>query len=204
MVLVMGLHLPLGPVQDLRLSLPEIPLRQLSLTHEPIGGVHIDLGEEHHQPAGDIEPLLVVEVVLGVHVLFPLRLRLLPGGRRKLRVGVLDVLLLPLLVLAAALDVGDERVEGYRRVVEGRGEGEVGAELEAAVAMVGRGFPRGPRHEEEHHHRYGYVDHQRPFAHFLLAWGFARDSGREREISLSTKHPIWKERERDGDGEKGF
>lgn len=54
--------------------------------------------------------------------------------------GVLKILPFPFLLLAAALDVGDEGVEGdvvVIVVVGGRGEGEVGAELEAAVAVGG-------------------------------------------------------------------
>lgn len=57
----------------------------------------------------------------------------------ELGVGVLEVLLLPLAVLAAELDVSDNGVErdGLVVGVVGTGrEGEVGAELEAAVAVV--------------------------------------------------------------------
>ena len=56
-----------------------------------------------------------------------------------LGVGVLEVLLLPLAVLAAELDVGDNGVERDGFVVADVGtgrEGEVGAKLEAAVAVV--------------------------------------------------------------------
>ena len=58
--------------------------------------------------------------------------------------GMLEVLLLPLLVLAAALDAGDDGVEGGVGVgVGGAGEGEVGAELEAAVSMAEAVLVRG-------------------------------------------------------------
>ena len=70
----------------------------------------------------------------------------------QLGVGMLDVLLLPLLVLTATLEVGDEWVKGDGLVVMGmegrRGEGVVGAELEAAMAVlvvVGGGFLWGSR-----------------------------------------------------------
>ena len=48
---------------------------------------------------------------------------------------MIEILLLPLGVTAAALNVGDEEVEGDRVVaVECRSEGEVGPELEATIA----------------------------------------------------------------------
>lgn len=54
---------------------------------------------------------------------------------------MLEGMLLPFVVLAAELDVGDERVEGDVVVVllavEGGIEGEIGAEAEAAVAVAG-------------------------------------------------------------------
>lgn len=46
-------------------------------------------------------------------------------------------------------------------------EGEVGAELEAAVAMV-RGFLRGVGYEKEKKDCYGYVYHNGNFAHSLF------------------------------------
>lgn len=53
---------------------------------------------------------------------------------------MLKVTLLPLLILAAALEVGDERIERDGIVVVAArvvvGEVEIGAELEAAVAAV--------------------------------------------------------------------
>lgn len=58
---------------------------------------------------------------------------------------MIEVLLFPLLVLAAALDVGDEGVEGDGLVVVvllGFGQVEGGADLDAAVAVVG-GLVRG-------------------------------------------------------------
>ncbi|CAN6564676.1 unnamed protein product [Malus baccata var. baccata] len=48
---------------------------------------------------------------------------------------MIEILLLPLAVTAAALNVGDEEVEGDRVVVvECRSECEVGSELEETVA----------------------------------------------------------------------
>lgn len=62
---------------------------------------------------------------------------------------MIEVLLLPLTVLAAALNVSDEGVEGDGvMVVEGGSKGEVGAELEAAVAVVA-GFLWGVGDEQE-------------------------------------------------------
>lgn len=57
----------------------------------------------------------------------------------QLRVRMLEVLLFPFLIFPAALDVGDEWVEGYGvvvRMVMRRRECVVGAKLEAAMAMV--------------------------------------------------------------------
>ena len=79
MVLVVSLHVPLCPVHHLALRLPKVPLGELELGDESIGGLSVDLGEELDEPAGHIEPLLVVQVVLGVHELLPLRLSLLAG-----------------------------------------------------------------------------------------------------------------------------
>lgn len=136
MVLVVELHVPLGPVHRLPRRLLEVPLHQLIGTHEPIARAHIDLGEEKNDAVGDVEPLVVIDVVLGVHEVLPLRL----GVPLAVVVGDGDVLPLPLLVLAVDLDVGDEGVEGDRRVVAAAGGGGVGAEDEAtvgAVAVVG-------------------------------------------------------------------
>ncbi|KAM1172403.1 hypothetical protein ACFX13_022941 [Malus domestica] len=48
---------------------------------------------------------------------------------------MIEILLLPFAVTVAALNVGDEKVEGDRVVVmECRIKGEVGSELEATVA----------------------------------------------------------------------
>lgn len=174
MVLVMKFHFPLSPVEDFLLSLLQIPLTQFGLSDKPIIGVHIDLGEQQHQPAGDVELLLVVQVILSIHEVFPLRLRLV--GRsgvvvgHQLRVGMLKILLLPLLVFAAALNVGDERVEGYGVVVGmvvGRreGEGEVGPELEAPMAMA-RGIFGGVGNKQKHQQRHGYVYDYGGFSHF--------------------------------------
>lgn len=86
----------------------------------------------------------------------------------QLRVGMLKILLLPLLVFTAALNVGDERVEGYGVVVGmvvGRREGEVRAELEAPMAMARRIFG-GVGNKQKHHQRYGYVYDYGGFSHF--------------------------------------
>lgn len=131
----MKLHLPLCPVQHLLLRLFQIPLSQLALTHKPVLRININFGEKQHQPASDIEPVLVVKIVLGVHEILPLRLRLGGRGRVELGVAILELELLPLLVLATALDVGDYRVKGDA-VVVGAGEGVGGAELEAAGGVV--------------------------------------------------------------------
>ena len=158
-------------MQDLPLSLLNVPLSQLVLAHEPIGGVHIDFGEQEDQPIGDVEPVLVVEVVLGVHEVLPLGLRLVAGRRvvvDEVGVGVLEVLHLPLLVLAAALDLGDEGVEGDGVVVVGRGAGEVGAEPEAAVAVGGGVVVLGSAgEEEEEHDGYGDVHEDGGSAHCI-------------------------------------
>lgn len=141
-ILIMNLHIPLSSVDHLGLSLPEIPFRELVLGDEPVGRINVDLREKLNQSSGDVEPLFVVEVILGVHVLVPFRLGLVAGGGGGIgggfRVGVLEELALPLAVLAAALDAGDEGVECGGSVVAGGG-GEVGAEAEAAVAVAERG-----------------------------------------------------------------
>ena len=83
--------------------------------------------------------------------------------------GVLEVLHLPLLVLAAALDLGDEGVEGDGVVVGvGRGAGEVGAEPEAAVAVGGGVVVLGSAgEEEEEHDGYGDVHEDGGSAHCI-------------------------------------
>lgn len=142
-ILIMKLHIPLSPVQNFPLGLVQVPESQLVLGDKPIDRFDIDLGEQQHQPVGDVELVLVVQVVLGVHEILPLGLGLGGGG------GVeIQVLLLPLAVLAAALDVGDERVEGDG--VAGMSECEVGAEPEAAVAVVVAGFLGGLGDEQQH------------------------------------------------------
>lgn len=140
-VLIVSLHLPLGPVQHILPALLQIPVSQFSLTHEPIRRVNINLREQQHEPISHIELLLVIEIILGVNEVLPLGLRLL-GGRvfrvvgLELRVVRLYVHLLPLLVLPLALDVGHNWVERDAVMVEvAVGEGEVGTELEAAVAV---------------------------------------------------------------------
>lgn len=62
------------------------------------------------------------------------------------------ILLLPLPVFTATLNVGDERIERHRlvMVIVGavrRGKSEVGTELKAAMAVV-RGFLRGVGNEK--------------------------------------------------------
>ncbi|WVY94596.1 hypothetical protein V8G54_033684 [Vigna mungo] len=85
-ILVVKLHLPLGAMQDLALCLVEVPLSQLVLGDEPIGGVHVDLGEQQYQPVGDIKLFLVIKVILGVHEVLPLGLGLVSRGRVRVRV----------------------------------------------------------------------------------------------------------------------
>lgn len=86
-----------------------------------------------------------------------------------LGVCVLEVLLLPLAVLSAELEVGDNGVErdGLVVGVAGVRKGEVGAELEAAVTVVW-GFLRGLRDEQEEENCYGYVYNDGNLAHFLF------------------------------------
>lgn len=109
-------------------GLPQVPASQFLRRNKPIRRMHIDFGEKPKQSFGDVEPVLVVDEV------FPLGMGI--GGG-----GMLERMLLPFVVLAAELDVGDERVEGDVVVVllavEGGIEGEIGAEAEAAVAVAG-------------------------------------------------------------------
>lgn len=110
------------------------------------------------KPIGDIEFLFVVQVILGIQEILPLRLGLV--GRsgvmvvsmvNDFRMGLLKVVLLPLLVFAAALDVSNERVKNdgvLVVVVVVVGEVESGTELEAAVTSV-RGLGRVARDEQE-------------------------------------------------------
>lgn len=164
-VLIVKLHLPLRAMQDLALGLLEVPLSQLVLRHEPIGGVHIDLREQEYQPVGNIKLVLVIEVILGVHEVLPLGLGLVGRGRVRLQFGqgLVDYLLLPLLVFAVPLEFGDERVEGDGVVARG-GEGEVGAQLEAAVAVAGV-LIRGMGEEYEKRRCDEYVNENRRFGH---------------------------------------
>lgn len=136
-VLVMKLHIPLSAMQYFLLSLLQIPLSQLVLSDEAISGVDINLGKQQEQSVGDVEPLFVVQVVLRIHEVFPLGLRLGGGGG----VVEIEVLLLPLAVLEAALDIGDERVEGDGVVVvQRRSEGEVGPQLQPPVTLAAAFF----------------------------------------------------------------
>lgn len=79
--------------------------------------MHIDFGEKPKQSFGDVEPVLVVDEV------FPLGMGI--GGG-----GMLEGMLLPFVVLAAELDVGDERVEGDVVVVLLAVEGGLKVKLE--------------------------------------------------------------------------
>lgn len=152
MILIVRLHFPFRAMQRLPHRLLQVPPSQFVHRHEPIGRVHIDFGEQHEQPLAHIEPLLVV------NELFPLGLGLGGGcrfavGEIRAGLGMLHLLvLLPLLVLAAEDDVGDEGVEGDVVVVllpvERGIEGEVGAEAEAAVAMGGGALCGGVIDEE--------------------------------------------------------
>lgn len=80
-VLVVEFHLALGAVKDLTVGLLEVPLGELVEGDEPIGGVHVDLREEEDKPVGHVELVLVVQKVLRVHILLPLRLRLVTRCR---------------------------------------------------------------------------------------------------------------------------
>ena len=104
----------------------------------------------YHQPIGNIELVLIIQVILSVHEILPLGLRLFSrsGVMRKLRMGMLEVLLLPLAVFTAALDVGDDWVKRNGLVAGGVAEAEGRAELEAAMAVVGGLFLRGIRDKE--------------------------------------------------------
>lgn len=170
MVLVMNLHVPLGAVHHLPHRVLRMPLRQLVPVDEPVGRIHVHLREQQQQPVRQIELILVVDVVLRVHEILPLRLRLrrrrmlvsaaaAAGAAGGLEPVVLEVPALPLLVLAAALDVGDEGVEGGGIVVGPAAlvEGEGGSELEAAVAAVGGLLVGGVGDEEEEEDGDGYV-----------------------------------------------
>lgn len=133
-ILVAELHIPGGPMHDLPQRGPDIPVRHLLQADEAVERIEIDLGEEGDDAACDVEAVLVVQKVLGVHEILPLGLALVAGGGEAL-VG----LPLPFPVLAAALNVGDNGVEGDRRMLPSI---EGGAKLEAAMVVITRGFCR--------------------------------------------------------------
>ena len=122
----------------------------------------------YHQPIGNIELVLIIQVILSVHEILPLGLRLFSrsGVMRKLRMGMLKVLLLPLAVFTAALDVGHEWVKRNGFVAGGVAEAEGRTELEAAMTVMGGMFPRGVRDEEEDYKSRGDVHNGRNFSHF--------------------------------------
>jgi len=68
----------------------------------------VDAGEELGDAVGDVESFVVVDVVLGVHEVLPLGLGLVAWGGVVFVVVELEVFPLPLAVLSALLDVGDE------------------------------------------------------------------------------------------------
>lgn len=131
MILIMKFHFPLRTMQNLSMSLLKIPVSQLVKRNKRIGGVHIDLREKKEKPRGNIELILIIDEVFGVHEVFPFRLRLVSGSGG-------GVLLFPLFVFAVAFEFGEERVEGDGLVV-GRRESEVGTEFETAVTVGGVG-----------------------------------------------------------------
>lgn len=122
MILVMKLHVPLRPVHHLTLHLLEVPLGELVGSDEAVSRVDIDLGKELHNAIGDIETLLVVDVILGVHEVLPLGLGLHSGGVALRK----EVSPLPLAVLTAALDVSNNGVKGNTSAVAAGLGGEVG------------------------------------------------------------------------------
>lgn len=213
----MGGHLSPAAVERLLPPLLHIPLSKLGLAHEPVGRVEVDLGEEDHQPLGDVELLLIVQEVLGVGEILPLRLRRLVGRRRVGRgragigavvvvVGVgLEVEVLPLPVLAAELDLGDKGIEGRGRIaglvgIVGRGEGEIGADLEAAAAaaaVVGLGFVGGAGDEEEEGDGQRDVEDQMLSAHRLLSSSSLQNCMRMRAAMRGWLFSLSRERERE-------
>ena len=100
---------------------------------------------QYRQPIGNIELILIIQVIFSVHEIFPLRLRLFSwsGVMCKFGMGMLQVQLLPPVVFTAALDLRDDRVKSNGLVTGGVAEAERGAELEAALAVVGGVVLRG-------------------------------------------------------------
>ncbi|KAF7810571.1 uncharacterized protein G2W53_037314 [Senna tora] len=104
--------------------------------------VHINLREEQNQPIGNIELVLVTQIVFNIHEVLPLRLRLLPHKLvlSEFLVRMLKVLLFPLPLFTVAFDLNNERVKSHRFVVVGGmmrcGQSEVGTKLEAVAAMA--------------------------------------------------------------------
>lgn len=125
-------------MHHLPLRLLEVPLSELVGAYEAVRGANVNLGEEIDDAMRDVETVLVVDVVLGVGEVLPVRLGLHGrGGIAATDVGE-EVGSLPLAVLPAAFDVRDDWVEGDPAVVGGGwgGEGERGPKLEAAVRAV--------------------------------------------------------------------
>lgn len=127
MVLVVQLHVPLRPVQGLARLLPQVPPGELVQGQEPVFGAHIDAREQGDQAEGHVEPVFVVDEVLCVHEVLPLRLGLL--ARSRIGVGEGEMGLLPLPVLPALLNVEDDGIKRDRMVAGPapgrRREGEV-------------------------------------------------------------------------------
>lgn len=145
MVLVTELYVSPSPVQYLVLRLLKVPLSELLVGDESVLRGNIDLGKENLDAVGDIEFVLVVDVVLGVRELLPLRPGL--GGR-----GTADrnkVIPLPLTIVAGDLDLRDNRVERDEMAVA-RGENDGGgSELEAAVRPMLAACREGEEEEEQ-------------------------------------------------------
>lgn len=147
-ILVMKLQFPLSSVHHFLLSLLQVPPGQLICSHETISRMNIDFGKQQHQSISHIELIFIVQVILSVHEIFPLGLGFVSRSWivvGQLRMGKLDVLLFPKLVLSATLDVGNKRIEGNGIMVMERSVGEIGAKLEAAMAVVASGFLGGER-----------------------------------------------------------
>ena len=60
--LYMHIHFPLCPVHHFPLSLLQVPLSQLVLSHKPISRVHINPRKQHDQPIGHIKHLTTATV----------------------------------------------------------------------------------------------------------------------------------------------
>lgn len=140
----MELQVPPCPVHHLLLRLLQVPLGKFLGGEEPVRGADVDLGEEQRDAVRYVEPSLVVDVVLGINEALPLRLGLRGRGANDGR----EMGPLPLAVVAAELDIGDDGVEGDAAVASGRGAAGW-AELEAAVGYVGAARAEGEEEEDQ-------------------------------------------------------